>query len=307
MAICCVAEPPISRTSTCKSFTAGKSANRPAGYALQPEQVLHRGIVARGSRHNAGFRLALARGLFKLLNAARPVSPGNAFVVIPNTKINIVHLAIQATALPPDFGKNGACLLAAVPQKACHEQIAFWAPEMLLTVLSVGALSSQTSSSTDRSGSNPTVAYGNAAEHGRLACRAPVRRHHTSRLDEAAACCWRLASDRTANGRLVWAPRPGGPIARTYAERPFSASGACPTFRRSGAGGLRWCCMHWTDAMRAKATARSPRAFLARSVSRSTPGRRMICAIATIRLVQRGLALMRGGNRELLRPKPKNK
>ena len=33
----------------------------------------------------------------------------------------------------------------------------------------------------------------------------------------------------------------------------------------------------------------------------------MICAIATIRLAQRGLALMRGGNRELLRPKRKNK
>ncbi|MEH2519059.1 hypothetical protein V1279_004632 [Bradyrhizobium sp. AZCC 1610] len=48
-------------------------------------------------------------------------------------------------ARQPNSGKNGACLFAADPQKACHEQIVFWAPEVLPTVLSVGPSSSQTS------------------------------------------------------------------------------------------------------------------------------------------------------------------
>ena len=52
---------------------------------------------------------------------------------------------MSAPALRPNFGKNGACLFAADPQKACHEQLVFWAPEVLPTVLSVGATSSHTS------------------------------------------------------------------------------------------------------------------------------------------------------------------
>ena len=54
-------------------------------------------------------------------------------------------LQIRSTALQPNSGRNGACLFAADPQKACHEQIVFWAPEVLPTVLSVRASSSHTS------------------------------------------------------------------------------------------------------------------------------------------------------------------
>ena len=63
----------------------------------------------------------------------------------PEYRKNYLALANPLEALRPNSGTNGACLFAADPQKACHEQIVFWAPEVLPTVLSVGASSSQTS------------------------------------------------------------------------------------------------------------------------------------------------------------------
>ena len=64
---------------------------------------------------------------------------------IPNTGKTIARSKIPSTALQPNSGINGACLFAADPQKACYEQTVFWAPEVLPTVLSLRASSSQTS------------------------------------------------------------------------------------------------------------------------------------------------------------------
>jgi hypothetical protein len=99
---------------------------------------------------------------------------------------------------------------------------------------------------------------------------------------------------------------PGCPIAGADAERPFSASTAA---QRSGAAAPAAC-------PGVACTGRKYEGKNCRAIAGGLFGKEDVPERAwktddlrnrTIRLVQRGLALMRGGNRELLRAKRKNK
>lgn len=234
------------------------------------------------------------------------VSPGNAFVVIPSIRSSIAPLPTQVAALPPSFGKNGACLFAADPQKACHEQIIFWAPEVLPTVLSVGASSSQPSDqpiALDLTGLSPTELRQNTdGWHAVLRVGDTTHRVWMKKLPVAGASqAIELPMDvsfglraeaaqslvRTLSGRSPRPQLPNLPVQRrrrlALVLRALDGSNEGENYRAIAEGlfGKERVPEHaWkTDDLRSH----------------------------TIRLVQRGLALMRGGYRELLRPKRKDK
>ena len=181
----------------------------------------------------------------------------------------------------------------------------FWAPEVLPTVLSVSASSSQLVL-TDRSGSNETVARRVAAERGRLACRAAVRwATHRVWMKELPAAGASQAIELPLNSSFELRAQAAHSLWRTLSGRSPGRppSGYSPQRRQRFALLLR--------ALDGRNENKSYRA-----IAEGLFGKKRIPDRAwkthdlrnrTIRLVQRGLALMRGGYRKLLRPRRKDK
>ena len=231
---------------------------------------------------------------------------GNVFVEIPNTENTILRFPILAPARQLNFAKNGACLFAADPQKACHEQIVFWAPEILPTVLSIGASSSQTSAqpiALDLTRRPPGELRQNTdGWHGVLRFGGATHRLWMKELSAAGVPqAIELPMDssfelRAEAAHSLWralSGRPPGPPPSAFSPQ-----------RRQ----------RFALVLRALDGRNEGKTY--REIAEGLFGKKRIPERAwkthdlrnrTIRLVKRGLALMRGGYRELLRPRRKDK
>jgi hypothetical protein len=212
----------------------------------------------------------------------------------------------SSSVLRPNSGRNGACLFAADPQKACHEQIVFWAPEILPTVLSVRASSSQISNqpiAIDLTRLSPGELRQNTdGWHAVLRFGGATHRLWMKELPAAGAS---QAIELPMDSSFELRAQAAHSLWRTLSGRsPAPPSFDLPPQRRQ----------RFALVLRALDGRNENRSY--RAIAEGLFGKKRIPERAwkthdlrnrTIRLVQRGLALMRGGYRELLRPKRKDK
>lgn len=208
--------------------------------------------------------------------------------------------------LRPNSGINGACLFAADPRRACHEQIVFWAPEILPTVLSVGVSSSQTSAqpiALDLTGLSPGELRQNTDGW-----------HAVLRFGGATHRLWMKELPAAGASQAIELPMDSSFELRAQAAHSLwrTLSGRSPCLPLSDLPPQRR--QRFALVLRALDGRNEGKTY--RAIAEGLFGKGRIPERAwkthdlrnrTIRLVQRGRALMCGGYRELLRPRRKDK